>query len=213
MAELLVLGSPLFWGILLVWLAALFVTVEYEKGIFAFLSTVAYGVLLQFVFHVDVVHIVLHNPMWIIAGMAVYFPIGAAWSFFRWYMFVHAELSKYVDFKTKWLISKGQTSFEDIPDNLKEEWIKYLEGQEGSSYSGYIDRKDLVKPPLVREHKDKILRWIGYWPISAIAWAFNDMIRGFCKMIYGRIANWLQSISNKVFEKVKKDLPDEFKYN
>jgi hypothetical protein len=66
---------------------------------------------------------------------------------------------------------------------------------------------------LVKDNKSRILRWIGYWPISAIAWAFNDMIRNFCKMVYSRIANWLQGIANSIFEKVKKDLPEDFNYS
>lgn len=209
MAELLVFGGPLFWGILVIWLIALFISVENEYGICAFLATVAYGFVLHFMFGVDVFHI-LHHPMMLLAAIGLYFPIGACWSFFRWYMFVHAKLEKYVEFKTEWLVSKGQTSFESIPDHLKEEWIKYLEGGRSSNYT---DFKDMVKPPLVRDNKSRILRWIGYWPISAMAWVFNDMVRGFCKMIYSRIANWLQSIANSVFEKVKKDLPEDFNYN
>lgn len=205
MAELLVFGGPVFWLVLVAWIVALFVSVEYERGILAFISTIAYGLLLYFLFSVDLPHMFIHHPMMILCGVALYFPIGAAWSFFRWFMFVHSKLDEYVDFKTKWLISKGQTSFDNIPDHLKEGWVKNLE-------HGY-EYKELIKPPLVRENKSRILRWIGYWPISAMAWAFNDMVRGFCKMIYGRIANWLQSIANSVFEKVKKDFPEDFDYS
>lgn len=212
MVELLVLGGVVFWLLLAVWIVALFVSVEYfERGWAAFACTVAYLAALYFGFHVDVLHILVHHPILILVGMALYFPIGGAWAFFRWYMFVHAQLDKYIEFKTQWLISKGQTSFDDIPDSLKEEWAKYLDGVDKNSYIADLRRKDIVKPPLVREHKSKLLRWIGYWPISVISWAFNDMVRGFCKMIYSSIANWLQDMSNKIFEKVKKDLPDDFK--
>lgn len=212
MAEWLVLGGPIFWAVLLVWIIALFVSVENERGIFAFLSTIVYGALLYFVFHVDVLRLLYNHPILILVGIALYFPIGAAWSFFRWYMFVHSKLELYTDMRNEWLSDKGQTSFTEIPDHLKEEWIKYLES-ENTSRSCYSKRRDLLKPPLVRDNKSRILRWIGYWPISAMAWAFNDMIRGFCKMIYGRIANWLQGISNSIFEKVRKDLPEDFNYN
>jgi hypothetical protein len=216
MAEWLVLGGPVFWAVLLVWIIALFVSVETEYGIFAFLSTIVYGVLLYFVFHVDLPHLLYNHPILILVGIALYFPIGAAWSFFRWYMFVHSKLELYTDMRNEWLSSKGQTSFTEIPDHLKEEWIKFLEEGDGKAYGsnryayGSNKRRDLLKPPLVRDNKSRILRWIGYWPVSAMAWAFNDMIRGFCKMIYGRIANWLQSIANSIFEKVKKDLPEDY---
>jgi hypothetical protein len=202
----------LFWAVLLAWIIALFISVENEYGIFAFLSTITYGVLLYFVFNVNVPYYLYHHPILILLGIALYFPIGAAWSFFRWYMFVYSKLELYTDMRNDWLSNKGQTSFTEIPDHLKEEWIKYLEGDA----TRYTDssrhlRRDLLKPPLVRYNKSRILRWIGYWPISALTWAFNDMIRGFCKMIYGRIANWLQSIANSIFEKVKKDLPEDYK--
>ena len=212
MAELLVFGGPLFWALLLVWLVALFVSVEYEYGIFAFLSTLVYGVLLYFAFHVDLPQLVLNHPILILVGIVLYFPIGAAWSFFRWYMFVHSKLELYTDMKTEWLSSKGQTSFTEIPDHLKEDWIKYLESEEWS-YGRSSKRRDLLKPPLVKDNKARILRWIGYWPVSALAWAFNEMVRGFCKMIYGRIANWLQGIANSIFDKVKRDLPEDFNYS
>jgi len=215
MAEWLVFGGPVFWAVLLAWIVALFVSVEYEYGIFAFLSTLVYGVLLYFVFHVNVPQLLYNHPILILVGIALYLPIGAAWSFFRWYMFVHSKLEQYTDMRNEWLANKGETSFTEIPDHLKEEWIKYLEGEDTTrgTWHSHPKRRDLLKPPLVRDNKARILRWIGYWPISAMSWAFNDMIRGFCKMIYGRIANWLQGIANSIFEKVKKDLPEDFNYS
>jgi hypothetical protein len=108
--------------------------------------------------------------------------------------------------KTEWLVSKGQSEFKNVPDDLKEEWGKYLT-KEGWGQ----DRKRLCVPPLVRENRSKVMRWIGYWPISLLSWLFNDMIRRIVKLIYNKIAERLQAIANRVFARVKDDLPENFK--
>ena len=204
MAEMLVVGSLLFWAALAVWLVAVWALTEKEHGFLGLLSTVAYCLVLQFVFKVDVAGWLLAHPVPIIIFACIYFFVGAGWSFWRWYLFVKDQLEPYVQMKTDWLVSKGETTFHTIPDHLKDEWAKYVEND--------WYRKEKCQTPLVRDHKSKIMRWIGYWPISAISWAFNDMIRRFVKMIYNRIHDWLQSVANRVFATVKNDLPTDFKY-
>jgi hypothetical protein len=54
MAELLVVGSLVFWLALLAWVVILWALVETEHGFCGFLSTVAYVCVLQFVFKVDI---------------------------------------------------------------------------------------------------------------------------------------------------------------
>lgn len=204
MAELFVIGGLAFWIALAFWFVILWALVENDHGFFGLLSVVAYGCLLQFGFKVDVGSWVLGHPIPLIAFAVLYFFLGSGWSFWRWYLFVKDQLEPYMQMKTDWLIKKGETTFTSMPDHLKEEWVKYIEDD--------WKRKEMCQTPLVRDHKSKIMRWIGYWPISAITWTFNDMIRRFVKMIYNRIHDWLQSVANKVFATVKNDLPPDFKY-
>jgi len=204
MAELFVIGGLAFWIALAAWLVILWALVENDHGFFGLISIVAYGLLLQFGFKVDVGSFALGHPIPLIVFAVFYFFLGSGWSFWRWYLFVKDQLDPYVQMKTDWLIKKGETTFDIIPDHHKEEWVKYVEGD--------WQRKEMCQTPLVRDHKSKIMRWIGYWPISAVTWAFNNMIRRFVKIIYNYIHDWLQSIANRVFATVKKDLPPDFKY-
>jgi hypothetical protein len=205
-----ILGSSLFfWGIFLLWIVILWATVEWERGLLGFLSIVGYLLVLQFVFGVDVLQWVFTHPFYLLGMIALYFPMGAAWSACRWYWYATDQLSPYIDARTKWLISKKETKFDKVPEHLREEWVKYVEGHNYTE-----DRRPLssaCKPPLVRDHKGRIMRWIGYWPISLLSWTCNDMVRRFVRMIYDSIANWLQGIANKVFAQIRGDLPEDFK--
>ncbi len=199
MAELLVVGGLAFWIALFVWLVILWALVEHDHGFLGLCSLVAYACLLQFAFKMDVLGwITGHWVMLAIFGV-FYFFIGAGWGFWRWFLFAKDQKEPYLNERTNWLVSKGESKFDSIPVHLKEEWAKYLDNN--------WRIKDMMKPPLVRDHKAKVMRWIGYWPLSAITWAFNDMIRRFVKMVYNYIHDWLQSIANRVFADIKQDLP------
>lgn len=205
MAEFLVVGGLAFWIALAVWLVILWALVEHDHGFIGLCSIVAYGCLLQFGFKVDVLGSILAHPIPLIIFAVLYFFLGAGWAFWRWFLFAKDQLEPYLHERTNWLISKNQTSFDSIPEGLREEWVKHVEDN--------WRIKDMTKPPLVRDNKNKIMRWIGYWPLSAITWAFNDMIRRFVRMIYNYIHDWLQSIANRVFASIRSDLPPDFKYN
>jgi len=205
MAEMLVVGSILFWAALAIWLVAVWLLTENEHGFIGLLSTIAYAMVLQLAFKVDVAGWLLSHPLAIGIFAVLYLFIGSGWSFWRWFLFVKDKREPYDQMKTEWLSSKGETTFSTIPAHLKEEWVKYIE-------AGY-NRKELCKTPQVRDYKSKVLRWIGYWPISVISWAFNDMIRRFVKIVYNYIHDWLQSIANRVFATVKNDLPPDFNAN
>ena len=199
MAELFVVGGLAFWIAMLAWFIILWVLVEKDHGFLGLLSLVAYGCLLQFGFKMDVVGWILSHPIPLIIFGCLYFFIGAGWGFWLWFLFAKDQKEPYLNKRTDWLVSKGETKFDSIPISLKEEWAKYV--------NDHYEIRNMMKPPLVRDHKAKVMRWIGYWPLSLITWAFNDMIRRFVKMVYNYIHDWLQGIANRVFADIKQDLP------
>jgi hypothetical protein len=205
MAELLVVGGLAFWIAMLVWFVILWALVEHDYGFLGLVSIVVYGCLLQFGFKADVLGWMTSHWIMLAIFGGLYFFIGGGWAFWRWFLFAKDQLEPYTQMKTEWLVSKGESQFTQIPAHLKEEWVKYIEND--------WRRKEMCQTPLVRDHKSKIFRWIGYWPISAISWALNDMVRRFVKMVYNYIHDWLQSVANRVFATVKNDLPPDFKYN
>jgi hypothetical protein len=195
-----------FWPIFAAWLVILFLSVRFETNVLGVVSSFIYLCILQYLYKIDIVGIVLHHPIHLLGILLLYFVIGGGWSLFRWYLFVRDKVRQYLDMRNKWLQSKGQTQFKFIPDELKEEWTKYLDER----YVG-DGRKDLTKPPLVRDHKYKIMGWIGWWPISAGLWMLEDLVKGITRSVYEYIHDWLQSISNRMFASIRQDLPENFK--
>jgi hypothetical protein len=204
MSESAMIGGGWFWVALVAWLAIVWLLSENDYGFFGLVSTIGYCCLLQFVFHVNISGWVLANPWNLMLFLGSYFVTGSLWSFWRWFLFVRDKLEPYNKLKADWFVDKGLAPVETIPEELKEEWVKFIEND--------YTRRDLVRTPLVRQNKSKIMRWIGYWPLSVVTWALNDMVRRFVRMIYDSIHDWLQSIANRVFSKVKKDLPPDFNY-
>ncbi len=198
--EIMAIGGTVFWLVMAAWIAILWFLVEWEHGFLGFLSTVGYLCILQFGFRLDVASTVLHHPIMIGVLGIVYFIAGTGWSFFRWYILVKEKLEPYINMRTEWLFSKGQTSFKEVPDSLKEEWKKHATDW---------NNKGKLAVPLVKNHKSDIMRWIGWWPISGATWVFKDMFQKIVKMIYNYIHNHLQSIANSVFAVIKRDIPDE----
>lgn len=196
----------LFWPFFVAWLVVLFLSVRSEINVLAVISSIAYLCLLQFLYHVDIIKVIEHHPIQLIGLLLFYFVVGGAWAVFRWYLFVRDRVRLYLDMRSKWLQAKGQTQFKYIPDELKEEWTKYLE----EKYVG-DNRKDLTKAPLVRDHKYKIMGWISWWPVSAGLWVLEDMVKGVARSVYEYIHDWLQDISNRMFASVRQDLPENFK--
>jgi hypothetical protein len=196
----------LFWPFFVAWLVVLFLSVRSEVNVLAVISSIAYLCLLQFLYHVDIIKVIEHHPFQLVGLLLLYFVLGGAWSVFRWFLFVRDKVRQYLDMRNKWLQYKGQTQFKYIPDELKEEWTKYLEEKYVSD-----GRKDLTKPPLVRDHKYKIMGWIGWWPISAGLWMLEDLVKGVARSIYEYLHDWLQDISNRMFASVRQDLPENFK--
>jgi len=57
-----------------------------------------------------------------------------------------------------------------------------------------------VSAPLAQDNKEAILVWMFYWPFSAIWTLIDQPVKRIYKFIYRKIANYLQNISNKMFD-------------
>lgn len=197
MAEYFVVGSLVFWATIVTWIAILWALLETEHDVLGLLSVVGFGCLMHFGFHVDILHLIMSMWYW----TPLYFVVGALWAVWRWYLFATEQANKFVEMKMDWLQSQRVTG-DTVPPELKEKWAAHLDNYEN---------RELARPPLVRTHKSRIMGWIGYWPLSVLSWFFKDMLRGVVKAIYTYLHDWLQSIANAAFAKVRKDLPDDFK--
>jgi hypothetical protein len=206
----------LFCGVLLLYIVVLFALVENEQGFFSTVLTIAFLFFIQLVLKQDVIGQVMGHPFLALGAVGVYFLIGSAWSVFKWYLYVKRRVENYFDMKSKWLNGK-----DDSDDKVRKAWAAHwLSGEADSddkvreAWADYVssqwDVKDLTFTPKVRDYKSNIIRWISFWPVSLTWWATHDIIKHIGTSIYNYIASTLQNVADKVYEKVKRDLPDEF---
>ncbi len=198
--------ESLWFIAILVWLAILWLLVQSERGGLGFIVTIAYLIFIYFAFNVNVFSLVFANWLFAVIGIVFYGVVGGIWATFYWSLYSNEKTEPYFDMRDRWLSSKGISLSHKDPmlEELKEEWVRFIECDD--------DRISLCTTIKVKNNKSKIMTWIGYWPISLGSWVFQDMVRGAVKMIYNNIADRLQRIADRVFAKVRRDLPEDFKY-
>lgn len=91
-----------------------------------------------------------------------------------------------------------------LTDALKPAWTN----ERADGMRRYQENETDVMPvevPHPKNHKARIMRWIGHWPWSAFWTVLNDPIRRICKMLYKRMTIILVSIGQRQFAGVEDD--------
>lgn len=133
----------------------------------------------------SILSVIGEHPGVTILFALVYFVAGTAWAVTKWWLYVIDHRDKYNEAK----LNFKPTRIEDI-------WENSFEYRHQFKSSGTL-------VPQVRNNKGRIMTWMCYWPWSMIWTVINDPIKKTFKMIYDRIQDTLQSISNNVFKDVK----------
>ena len=125
------------------------------------------------------------NPMMTAIYVAAFFAIGTVWGVFKWFFYLRSSRRKI--------------------EELVAEYPMYSRIQ----LCGELRRRGLPMefPPLVGDHKTRILGWMVLWPASMLWTLLNDPVRYVFEEIYARIGGTMQAISNAVFKdlKIKED--------
>jgi len=196
-----------FW-IVFVEVIFVFAVLAYDKGTAATISLLVFGALLYWLGDVDFITFFKENPSYLVYGALIYFPVGALWSTFKWFMFVLDRKTHYKEFKREFLndhklnglqvtVPMNQRSVDNnlITKEVLEHWKNFCR-----------PRAHQMEIPQVREHKYNIMRWMGYWPFSMIWTLISDFVRRVSRAIYNAIRDMLQAISDRVFADMKEDL-------
>jgi hypothetical protein len=197
MYEIFVFGSFWFWALVAAEIVLLFTFVEFENGVGATISLVVFAGCLQWLGNVDIIRYVLEHPIYAAGGLLAYFSLGAVWACIKWWIYCHNLLEEYNDAKHEWLRDKGATDTSVVPEDWRREWSDYV-------YRNFPKLRKL--PPIVREHKARIMRWMALWVISMVWSLINDFLKGIWKAIYRNIAMSLQAIADKVFAHMRDEL-------
>ena len=120
-----------------------------------------------------------NNPLTLFEIVFGYFLAGTVWSVVKWYFFLL---------------------------NKRDEYIQHIKD--------FIPNNIVKKPyppcvPVVSDYKRAIITWMIYWPFSMVCTILNDPVRRMFNFIYYKIHDYMQSMSDKMFEsyveKEKKD--------
>lgn len=196
MLELFVVGSFWFWALIAVELILLFVFVEYENGIGATISLVAFAALLQWCGNADLLGYMATHPWYIATSLAAYFLIGSVWGIIKWRLYCSDRLDAYEEMKSDFIRSKRlPATTKVIPPEHRAEWKDRIERTRK-----YGSDQTIADVPLVRLHKAMILRWMTLWVVSMV-WSFaNDFLKRIFREIYRKLAAFLQTMADNVWK-------------
>lgn len=205
MWELFVVGTFPFWCLVLVEFVALLLCMEYESGILATVSIVAFGLALHFMGGVNILSLIVANWLLLLPFILGYLGFAVAWGIAKWVMYYKDCLDAYSEARYNWLKEEGVANPNEMPPTLKKDWTKWLE--HNKIYNGKLGRHiNLAETPQARENKARIMRWMAYWPISFLLWIGRDMVVQIFKRIYGALSRYLQHMADQAFAKVRDDL-------
>lgn len=194
------IGSQLFWfwALLIVEIIALFVFFTREHGTLATISLVIFAGLFNGLAGVPVFRYIQHNPMQIVALFFIYFAVGAVWSLVKWTKFVMTEHAHYTRIKTAWFEEQVRGRQGSTKEEFVEEWERG--SPSGSRYTG-IDLSGACnhKKPIAKDHKSRILRWIGFWWLSMLCTIGHDFLYAIVTAIYDYLTSTFQRISDRIY--------------
>lgn len=203
MAELLVVGSLLFWVVLAAEILLIFVLTEKEYGGYATLSLGVFLVGLHFLFKFDVLGFIGDHFTAILIGSVLYFIIGCVWATAKWWLYCKDRYNEYESHKIDWLKEKGVTNTKEVPDPLKAAWKEYLKKSAPGRYSSTAAA--WAEVPSVRVNKARIMRWMSWWITSMLWSVIDDFVRRIFRAAYHWLADYLQGISNRIYAQFNRD--------
>lgn len=121
------------------------------------------------------------NPMMTAIYTAAFFAIGTVWGVFKWFFYLRSSRRKMEEI------------IADHPFYTKEQLKEAF----------YDHGLPIQFPPLVSDHKTRILGWMILWPASMLWTLLNDPVRYVFEEIYARIGGTMQAISNAAFKDFK----------
>lgn len=196
--ELAFLSIPWVAGLVLIgFLVWLSVLVESDEGSGATISLFLFLAFLQAFTNFHPFSLALDYPVRTLLVVALYFAAGTLWCVVKWFSFVYRARDVYEACREKYLKQMHLTDSQltgrhvyDIKNNAERQL-------------GFSHQESL--PPLVRQHTDRIMVWMAYWPVSAFWTLFKDPIARICRWIVSQIGGTLQAVSAKAFAGFKDD--------
>lgn len=188
MFEFIVIGGLWFWILTAVTAISILICVEREDGSGSTALLVLYLILLWIFSDFNPLAWLGQNPKTAVAAILLYFLLGTVWAVVKWYAYVHQQARRVRSLLLEFLKRHGLETLRDATPEVRREWATHCSIR-GVSH----------EPPLIARHKDRIVLWMSYWPLSAIWTLINDPVHRIFKMIYNRLGGVLQGMSNRAY--------------
>jgi hypothetical protein len=203
------LGTFGFWILMALIGIAITALVENEEGIWATVVAIGTAFGLSYLWKINLISTIKANPGHILLYGGGYFALGAIWSVFKWYTYLHKANSRYEDYKTQFLAENKATS---LTPELAAKLMDEL-GHKNQYRTAGDETFVFSTPPLARNHKSSLTRWATYWPFSIIGFALNDIVRKAWAWVIDTLQGTYQRISNHVFRNASADakMAEEYK--
>jgi hypothetical protein len=111
-----------------------------------------------------------------------------------------AQLQRWADALENAAVMGGR----ELTDALKPAWTDYLAHTKQKFQQDETNMMP-VEIPHPKDHKARIMRWMGHWPWSMLWTLINDPFRRICKMLYKRMTVILVDIAQEAFAGVEDD--------
>jgi hypothetical protein len=195
MAEAFAVGTFWFWALVAAEIVLLLVATEYETGIGATLSLVAFLTILQLWSGADIVGFTTVNWPLLLVAVVAYLFIGVACMICKWRGFVSHRIQKWRDTWTQYLVDHGrpaETTYEQLSAGEQRDW-----DYQSRRYDEH--NHPLSKPPKVKDHKARVIRWMSLWPCVVVLFVTRDMVVNVYNKIYTSLAVFLQRIADNMY--------------
>lgn len=159
-------------------LAIAIVCAYMEKGTGAFLSLAALTLGLYAFGGVDPLGAAIAHPWLSIALVAGYFAAGSFWSLFKFRLYAGRMKGVFAELKSSWLESEGAASIEALDPAKLAKFRKFSSERMNSLAKGQC------YPLQPSRMKADILFWMGWWPVSILAYLLDDPIKRLLEAIY-----------------------------
>jgi hypothetical protein len=187
----LLLGSLWFWlfiGAFIIF--ELFWIAGKESGVGATFTLLVFGGVFAFYGDPLVFTWIVEHPLELAVGIGLYLVVACVWGFVKWYLFLKNKAREYQEARRNFLVSNGHKDAKfdtGVPDDLRVEWAKR--------------RSFEAVRPVASRHKDVILMWMTYWPVSMLWTLVEDTITH----LYNLCAARLERMSERLFGNVGYD--------
>lgn len=200
--ELFVVGSIWFWLLVAIEAVAIVSFVANEKSWGATASLLVFLALLWLLGDFNILAYIRQNPLQALTVLGVYFGAGVAWGYIKWWGYVAKSREKYDSLRASFLEEK-RIAGGVIPYDKREDFVRHLR----NGYEAFadlplydLDRTVSNIAPRIRNNKGLVISWMSYWPFSLFWTVFHDAIRKAWNVLYLRIANSLQVISDRQYK-------------